>query len=236
MSLKKFLIKYKTTYKIYLYYNLFLKHKIHTKRSYYSQWGEDLEIQKFFKGKNNGFYLDIGCYHPTMYNNTCLLFNNGWRGMNIDLNQTSIDLFNIARPKDLNICTAISKHQKTIKYYHDHLFSPINTIDKNFYEMHKEINTNMEFREVQSNNINNILENYEISKKIDFINIDIEGVDLEVLEQIDLKKHKTDLLAIETHLISGAPSKDSKGIYDHLIKANFELFKRMGPTSLFKRI
>ena len=102
--------------------------------------------------------------------------------------------------------------------------------------MHKEINTNMEFREVQSNNINNILENYEISKKIDFINIDIEGVDLEVLEQIDLKKHKTDLLAIETHLISGAPSKDSKGIYDHLIKANFELFKRMGPTSLFKRI
>ncbi len=234
MSFKKFLLGNKITYKIYLYYNLFYKHKIHSKRSYYSQWGEDLEIQKFFKGKKNGFYLDIGCYHPTMYSNTCLLFNDGWKGINIDMNQTSIDLFNIARPKDLNICSAISKEEKVIKYYYDHSFSPINTIDKDFYDQHKKIFSQEKLKYVQSNNINNILINNKISEKIDFLNIDIEGVDLEVLEQIDFKKYEIDLIAIETHLVSGEESKDFQAINSHLIKAKFVLLKRLGPTTLYK--
>ena len=51
MSLRNFFLKSKLTYKIYLYYNLLIRHRALVKRKYYSQWGEDVEIFKYFKNK-----------------------------------------------------------------------------------------------------------------------------------------------------------------------------------------
>ena len=121
MSLKKLFFKTKLTYKIYLYYNLYLRHKGFLKRKRYSQWGEDKIIFDFFKNINKGIYLDIGCFHPFMYSNTCLLYKKGWRGINIDINSTAIDLFNIARKEDKNICCLLADKDNVLKnvYYED---------------------------------------------------------------------------------------------------------------------
>ena len=58
---------------------------------------------KFFKKKPKGYYFDIGCFH-IKYS----LFIYSKEGGKVDVNKTSIDLFNIARPNDKNICAAIS--------------------------------------------------------------------------------------------------------------------------------
>ena len=137
MSLKNLFFKTKFTYKIYLYYNLYVRHKGYQNRKRYSQWGEDEYIIKFFKETFDGFYLDIGCFNPFMYSNTCLLYKKGWKGINVDINPTSIDLFNIARPNDFNICTAVNDKKKTFEVYQDDPFSPVNTLDKKFYKFIK---------------------------------------------------------------------------------------------------
>ena len=95
MSLKKIFFKNKLSYKAYLYYNLYIRHKGFIKRERYSQWGEDQFIAEYFKDTDKGIYLDIGCFNPFMYSNTCLLHNKSWSGINIDINPTSIDLFKI---------------------------------------------------------------------------------------------------------------------------------------------
>ena len=59
MSLKNLFFKTKLSYKIYLYYNLYIRHKCFLKRSQYSQWGEDLEIQVFFKDTKVGKFIDV---------------------------------------------------------------------------------------------------------------------------------------------------------------------------------
>ena len=115
--------------RIYIYYNIYIRNLFKG-----SQFNEDLKILKIFKKK--GFYVDIGCYHPVRYNNTYRMFKLGWKGMNIDLNPLSIELFNVARPTDLNICTAVS-NKKVGNLYFDHELSPQNTLEKNhavFYE------------------------------------------------------------------------------------------------------
>ena len=61
--------------------------------------------------------MDLGAYHPMKYNNTYLLYKLGWRGINIDLNQTSIDMFNIVRKEDTNICTLISDEAEMKKRF-----------------------------------------------------------------------------------------------------------------------
>ena len=52
----------------------------------YSISGVDLVIDRIFRNKKKGVYIDIGCNHPIKYNNTYLLYKNGWAGINFDIN------------------------------------------------------------------------------------------------------------------------------------------------------
>ena len=73
-------------------------------KNYYSQFGEDKILDELIpKDFNNGFYVDVGCGHPVKNNNTYLLNKKGWYGINIDLDNENINLFDIYRPSDQNI-------------------------------------------------------------------------------------------------------------------------------------
>jgi hypothetical protein len=110
----------------YLYY-LFYRTKIFLPLNTYSTFGEDLILEKYLK-KKNGFYVDIGCYHPYHGNNTYLLHKKGWTGINIDLNPYSIELFNFSRPNDINLNFAVSLSSKKIKFYYRKEINMLNTI------------------------------------------------------------------------------------------------------------
>ena len=83
-----------------------------------------------FKNKDNGIYLDIGCGHPIKNNNTYLLNKRGWKGINIDLDEDNISLFNTYRKNDLNIATAISDKEGESDLFFYHKRSALNTINK----------------------------------------------------------------------------------------------------------
>ena len=222
-------------YKPYLYFNLYFKNKALKKRKTYSQHLEDLFIDNYFKDKKNGFYLDIGCYHPIKYSNTALLYNKGWQGMNIDMNQTSIDLFNILRKKDINICAAISNENKEAIQYLDHSFSPINTLVKKFSDTaSKKISfNNHSEKKIYTYKFNQIAQEQEIkTKQIDFLNIDAEAHDFEVLEGIDLNIYKIKLICIE--MLDFKNTIDEKKFKDYLNKYNYNLIKIIGPNGLFE--
>ena len=78
---------------------------------------EDTAILDYFKDKKSGFYVDVGCYHPIHRNNTYLLYKQNWRGINIDVSQFSVELFDHLRPDDLNYNCAVSNKNETIKLF-----------------------------------------------------------------------------------------------------------------------
>jgi hypothetical protein len=234
VSLKKIFLKTKITYKIYLYYNLYIRHKSYLKRTQYSQWGEDLFINKFFKNKRDGIYLDIGCFHPVMYSNTCLLHRKGWRGINIDINPTSIDLFNIVRPNDTNLCTTINETKEIFEVYYDDPFSPVNTLDKQFYDkLENKSNKDTKKLRVESKSMKEILDISKIDENIDFINLDVEGMDYKILRNIDLNQLKPKLISVETHNVDGTKSNNFESIVKLMKEGDFSIYKRVGPTTLF---
>ena len=224
-------------YKIYLYYNLYFRNKAYKKRASYSQDQEDLFINNYFKNIDNGFYLDIGCYHPIKYSNTALLHNRGWQGINIDMNQTSIDLFKILRKKDKNICAAISSSNKEVTQFIDHLYSPVNTIDKNFSQIISKRFKIKPFseRKIYTNTLNEILKKYEIQiTKIDFLNIDVEGHDYEVLKGINFLNVKPKIICIEIDNHEKNFSEES--IQNYLKKFNYKIIKRIGFNGFFEKM
>jgi len=230
-----FSLRYKFFYKVYLYYNLYIRNLKYYIKKTYSQFEEDLFIKNYFKDKKNGFFVDIGCHHPFKGNNTYLLYKSGWSGINIDLNKLSIDLFNVARPKDINICTAISDKEGEIEYYlpnNNPLSSEI-TIDKKFSNILKSHHGN-QYKSYKTKSVTwKLIEEKYVNyhEKIDFFKIDIEGSDLKVLKSINLKNLKIGLLMVEaSHLdvqnrdeiIYYLKSNNYKIVFDNKLNVIFE--------------
>ena len=114
MNLKKILLKNSF---IYFFYKKLKIIKNSKKNQHLGEFGEDIFIRRFFKKSNEGFYVDVGCYHPIKGSLTYYLFQSGWKGLNIDLSKVSVDLFKVARPNDHNINAAVSNFDGETFYY-----------------------------------------------------------------------------------------------------------------------
>ena len=179
----------------FLKYSSLYKRKFKFKKTSYSFNAVDLIVDYIFKNKKNGFYIDVGAQHPISNNNTYLLFNRGWSGINIDLDIKNIELFNIARPNDINLNYALSSSIADKKLYFFHDKSPINTLVESVSNYQKK--PVKEIRSIKTITFNKILQNLKFNKEIDYINIDVEGHELEVLKGFDLVKYKPNVISIE---------------------------------------
>ncbi|MBA1338727.1 MAG: Methyltransferase FkbM domain-containing protein [Pelagibacterales bacterium] len=228
---------YKNFNYLYKFYLLYIKHKTFLPKKTYSEWGEDLFVTKFFKNHSKGFYVDIGAYHPFFLNNTQLLFKNKWEGINVDINQASIEIFNKARPNDFNFNVAISnKNKKYINYYTKNMMNMLSTTMINSAKT-AFLNKSYIKRRVKCNKLNYIISKTKfINRKIDFLNIDTEKSEVDVLKSLDFIKYKPKLICVEIHLTA----KNKKRIpmkthptYQYLIKKKYKLVWQKGYSFIF---
>ena len=209
-----------------LYYS-FYRPKIFFPKNSYSMLGEDKFIKNYFRNKSKGFYVDVGCYHPLDGNNTQLLYKKGWNGINLDINHYSIKLFNFLRKRDISIHSGISnKKSKLIMYYRKEI-NMLNTLDKKIAKM--QFRNGYKKKNIQVNTLN-----YHISKHskkietIDFINIDVEGGELNVLKSLNFKTFKPQLVCIEIHNIKNMFDTNyrylkSNNVYNFLVKKGYKI-------------
>ena len=181
--------------KSFLRYLNLCRRKYKYKKISYSLNAVDLIIDYIFKNKNNGFYLDVGSQHPISNNNTYLLFKRGWSGINIDLDKKNIDLFNTARPNDINLNLAISSDvaEKNLYFYHDK--SPINTLDKVVSDF--QAATVKEIKTIKTTTLDITLQSLKLNNKIDYMNLDIEGHEMEIFKAFDLSLYKPSVISVE---------------------------------------
>ena len=85
---------------------------------------------------------------------------------------------------------------------------------------------------VKSKTADEIL-NFTKITNIDFLNIDVEGMDFKMLTQLVPNKIKPKLILIETHNVDGSKSKDCDKINDYLKNCKFNAYKRVGPSTLY---
>ncbi len=158
--------------------------------------GEDLIISDLTKNIKNGFYVDAGCYHPLHLSNTYLLYKRSWNGINIDISEFSIKLFNYLRPDDVNINSAVSNTEKEISFYYQKKLSQLSTIKKAI--SNERMQGNIKEKKIKSLKLNSILNQSKFkNRQIDFLNIDVEGADFEVLKSLDFTIYEPKIICIE---------------------------------------
>jgi hypothetical protein len=175
---------------IYFFFQ-FLKSKLKP-RILYSNWGIDLIIKDILKNKRKGIYIDVGCHHPLINNNTHILYQNGWKGINVDLDFNSVDMFNYFRPIDYNIQAALSNKSGSANLYFFHNRAAKNTISKLRGRGAKKI------KKIKIETLNNIIANCKFKiKEIDFLSIDVEGHELNVLKGLNFNIYRPKIISIE---------------------------------------
>ncbi len=225
--------KIRKTIKISFIYELLRNYFGSYKKSYAESFGEDLFVEYFFRNSNIGFYVDIGCNLPKSRSLTYLLYKKKWRGIKIDISKRSIDLNKIIRRRDINLNLSIGKEQKTVNSFIFYNNCSMNTVDKDFKKFtEKSVNKKPLIRKIEQKKLNTILNNYNI-KKINYLNIDVEGHEFEVLQGFNLKKFDPDLVSIEIHDKACPPIKNK--VYNYFIINNYQLTSIYGWTYFFSK-
>ena len=194
--------------------------------THYAEFGEDIFINRLFKNKKRGFYVDVGSYHPFKGSLTKKLYDKGWKGVNIDISKTSVDLFNISRPHDYNINCAISANTSEIFYYENPPINQQNSLIKQ--------NDDQKKIKIKSYNLNELLSDYKI-QHVDYINIDTEGTEIDIIKSINFKEINPILLTIEDNeIFTNFDLKKEK--IQYLKEHNYELINIIGVTLFFIKI
>ena len=228
--------KFKFFKNFYYFYNIFIRNFKFLRKS--SQFGEDIFIINLFEEDFKGKFLDVGCYHPTRHNNTYLMYKKGWCGINIDLNPLTIELFNFMRPKDININIGISDSESRKKLYFIDELNTQNTLDENqlnFLKNHHNIKDNEIIeKNIKTKKLTTILDELKFYY-IDFMNLDIEGHELDVLKSINFQKITIKYLCIEMIEHNKKSLQNNNEIKDILIQNNYELIKNFDYNYIYKK-
>jgi FkbM family methyltransferase len=202
----------------------------------YSQEGEDLVLKRIFGLQNKGFFVDIGAHHPKRFSNTYIFYLEGWRGINIDALPGIKNIFDIERPEDINLELGVSEKEGDLIYYSFNE-PALNTFDKaeadkknglQHYYIEKEL-------KIKTYPLSYILNKYlKTNVHIDFMTIDVEGFDLQVLKSNDWQKYKPNIILIEELRTDVEKILRESEIYKYLKTKGYLLHYRTFNTSFYK--
>ena len=217
------MIKINIFEKFRMFHNIYIKNNFFIKKKTYSMNEEDIFINKYFK-KKTGFFVDVGAYHPLELSNTYLLYKRGWNGINIDISSLSVDYFNYIRPDDININIAVTEKKSIKTIFYQKKKSPLNTL--NFKLASKHFSLNFKKKKIKSDTLTSIIDKTKFKGiKINFLNIDAEGGDFEVLKSLNFKKYKPKLICVEIidNFNSSKKAIKKNKIYKFLIQKKYKL-------------
>lgn len=201
----------------------------------YSQEGEDMILRRLFEMQRTGFYVDVGAHHPKRFSNTYFFYKKGWRGINIDAMPGSMKAFDKTRSRDINIEKPVASQKQVLTYY---AFNEpaLNGFSKELSDSRNGLNDyKIEFtKDIETETLEYILDkNMPLGQEIDFLSIDVEGLDFDVVKSINLRKYRPKVILVE---IIGSSLADIEldPIYQYLTGERYDLYAKAVNTVVFK--
>jgi FkbM family methyltransferase len=201
----------------------------------YSQQGEDLIIEYYFRylGIDQPSYLDVGAWDPIIGSNTFKFYEKGAQGVLVEPDAQQCAKLASVRPRDvvLNCAVRTESMPPEIELY-VMSFNSLSTVVHHEAIFAQESRTwgeqrIVETRKVKAVTVNELLQE-QFPRGVDLIDIDIEGLDLEVLSELDFERFRPKVLLVE---ISGHyAKKDQDNEYSSTdMQSEFEnLMKQRG--------
>lgn len=199
--------------------------------NYYGQSGEDIEIQKYFQDGFVGGCIDVGATNGRDINNTLHFEQSGWFCLCVEPNPYFFNQLKDNRPNSINF--AISNYNKddvdfsvvTLQGNNQEAVSALK-IDEKLMEAHQSYNPRIEVIKTKVRTLDYCVENYYQYPTIDFVSIDTEGTELDVLKGFDINKWQPKLFIIENNY-------NNKDIEDYMNTFGYKLDKKVSVNDFY---
>jgi FkbM family methyltransferase len=203
----------------------------------FSSHGEDVLLAEILSrlGITNGKYIEVGAFHPSMFSNTQHFYEMGWRGTLVEPNPFMAELLRQFRPDDnvMEVAAGKGRHGELLMFSD---WGSSNTLDTQFAKRVVETQSVKITKrvDVDFKTLSSIFEKHvEIfGANVDFLSIDVEGMDLEVLASLDLEIYTPTLICIEDIYLDLSQAQESL-IYKHLSKNKYRLISHNLISSVY---
>ncbi|MBC8411021.1 MAG: FkbM family methyltransferase [Rhodobacteraceae bacterium] len=190
------------------------------KLGYHGQFSTDVLIELYFQDVSNGNCVEVGAANGYRGSNTLYFENLGWRTLCIEPNPLFAEKISKTR-KEYVQCACGSEYNPESKFTvfdigEHNIMSSLSGLqpDKRLLKTHDHVINNSYEINVEVKTLDSILEENSFSRKIDFISIDTEGTELDVLKGLTLTKWDVSLLVVENNF-------EDSNISDYLLEQGY---------------
>ncbi len=175
---------------------------------------EDVMLYRLFKDKKSGFYIDVGANHPVFESVTKSFYDRGWRGINIEPVPEFFTLLQQQRERDINLNIAVGDKESELEFF-ELQGSGYSTFDEEeANKLAQENDLNLSEYKVKVRPLADICRKY-VNCSIDFLKIDVEGWEEQVIASNDWDNFRPTVIIVETTL-PGSPIRKKTNIANFL--------------------
>lgn len=162
----------------------------------YAQNGEDVLLRRLFDDRTTGFYIDVGAAHPEGDSVTKHFYDKGWHGINIEPVSSFVALLQKERPRDTNLELALSSRAGRLTFYDGPEGDGWSTLSLEVAESRRREGIPFVERDVEVMTLADVCQQY-VDEPIDFLKVDVEGHEREVLEGHDWDRWRPTVVVVE---------------------------------------
>ena len=203
--------------------------------SYQSQHGEDRWLDKYFSQKQHGFFVEVGAYDGIVLSNTYHFEKErGWTGVLVepDVKKAKLCRENRANSRIFECAAVGSNNIKEVSFHQvdgGEVYSTINLIDSHRQRIEEYGLAHHEVK-VRAMTLDQILTESQACR-IDFVSIDVEEAELEVLKGFDIKKWKPRIVIVESN-----SSERKREIRDYFVRNGYAYFHSIEVNDFYRPI
>jgi FkbM family methyltransferase len=175
----------------------------------YAQNFEDVMLARVFEGRRNGFYVDVGAGDPVYLSVTKWFYDLGWSGINIEPNRSLHQKLLTERPRDVNLAVGAGAAFAEANFQ-EFAVKELSSFDPRIQKKAADSGSPGKARSVPIVPLNDIIDRHCEERRIDFLKIDVEGWEKEVLSGLDLRRHRPTVVVIEATLPETRASSHSE--------------------------
>lgn len=179
---------------------------------------------EYYRKKRIHHYIDIGANHPVFGNASIKFYLNGATGCLVEPNKEYEDLLSMLRPKDKVMICGCGSDDGEMAYYEIEGIDTRNTFSESVAQDYINNGYNVKEQKLPVYSLSHIIDDY--GKTIDYISIDVEGLEYEILHFFDFNKYKVQYFNVE---------KNNEEIIILLEKNGYGLIAETPSNCLFER-